>query len=117
MGTDTYLREIEPSHANHLFQSDQRIPWTVGMNCRHRTLMTGGHGLQHVECFLAPNLTNDDSVGTHAKGVLEQFSLANLSLPLDAWGPRFQASNVRLLKLQLGGILDGDKTLRFGNET
>ena len=86
------------------------------MDGRHRTFVAGVHGLQHVEGLLAATLAEDDAVGTHAQRVLHELALADFALAFDVRRPRFHAANVRLLQLQLGGVLDGDQALLVGDE-
>ena len=90
---------------------DNRIARAVGMDRRHRSLVAGGHRLQHVEGFLAANLADDDAVRPHAQRVLDELALPDLAAALDAGRSRLQAAHVRLLQLQLGGVLDGDQAL------
>ena len=71
--------------------------------------MAGVHGLQHVEGFLAAALAEDDAVGPHAQRVLDQLALADFALAFDVGRPRLHAADMRLLQLQFGGVLDGDR--------
>ena len=78
--------------------------------------MAGVHRLQHVEGFFAAALAEDDAVGAHAQRVLDEVALLQLAMALDVGRPRFHARHMRLLQLQLGGVLDGDQALVFRNE-
>ena len=70
--------------------------------------MAGVHGLQHVEGLVGPDFAQDHAVGTHPQRVLDQLALADLALALDVRRAGLHAHHVRLLQLQLGGVLDGD---------
>src|SRR4030095_9436522 len=83
---------------------------------RHGPFVAGRHCLQHVEGFLATHLTDNDTVGPHSECVFDQLSLPDLSAPLDIWWTGLKTPYMRLLQLQLGGILDGDQTLLCRNE-
>src|SRR6266446_2634037 len=50
------LGNVQVGHGNHIFDASQGIAWRVGVYGGERTLMTGIHGLQHVEGFLAAHL-------------------------------------------------------------
>ena len=69
------------------------------------------HGLEHVETLGAANLADDDAVGAHAQGVLDQVTLGDETLALDVLGPGLEADDVGLLELQFGGVLDGNDAL------
>ena len=70
--------------------------------------MTGVHGLQHVDCFSAADLTDDDAIGAHTQSVLDQVALGDLALALDVGRARLEPGDVLLLELQFGRILDRD---------
>ncbi len=77
------------------------------------TVMAGVHGLEHVEGFLATHFADDDPVRPHAQAVAHQVALDDFPPPLDIGRAGFQAHDVVLLELQLGGILDGHDALVF----
>ena len=64
------------------------------------------HRLQHVERFLAAAFADDDPVGAHAQRVLQEIAHRDLAGAFEIGGAGFQADDMRLLQLQLGGILD-----------
>ena len=61
-------------------------------------------------------LTDHDAVGAHTQRVADEVADRDLTLALDVRRARFQADHVRLLQLQLGGILDRDDALVVGDE-
>ena len=69
------------------------------------------HGLQQVERFGSAHLADDDAVGTHTQAVLDEIAHGDLALAFEVRRARLQAHHVRLLQLQLGGILAGDDAL------
>ena len=106
--------EGQAAHGDHLLQAADGLARVVGVDGGHRAFVAGVHGLQHVEGLLAADLAQDHPVGTHAQGVLDQLALADLALALDVRRPGLHAHHVRLLQLQLGGVLDGDQALARG---
>src|SRR5215472_7543130 len=68
-----------PGHAYHLLEPLERITRRIRVHSRHRSFMTGVHGLEHVEGLLAATLADDDTVGTHPKGILDELTLADLA--------------------------------------
>ena len=77
--------------------------------------MAGIHGLQHIQRFLAADLTDDDAVGAHAQGVDQQLALMDRALAFDVGRAGFQPNNVFLMELQFGRVFDGDNSFAIGN--
>ena len=103
-------------HADELLEARDRLARIVGVDGRHRAFVAGVHGLQHVEGFLAAALAEDDALGPHTQRVLDQLALADFALAFEIGRPRLHARDVRLLQLQLGGVLDGDQALLLRDE-
>ena len=53
--------------------------------------MTGVHGLQHVERSTVANLADDDAVGAHTEGVLDEVADRDLALALDVRRTRLES--------------------------
>jgi hypothetical protein len=83
----------------------------VGVQRAHRAVVAGVHGLQQVEGLRSAHLADDDPLGTHAQAVLDQVAHGDLALALEVRRPGLEAHDVRLLQLQLGGVLAGDDAL------
>ena len=81
-----------------------------------RTVVAGGHRLQHVEDLGAADLADDDSVGAHPQTVLDQVALRDFAAAFEIGRARLEPHDVRLLQRQFGRILDGNDTFVFGNE-
>ena len=73
--------------------------------------MAGVHGLEHVEGLATTDLTDDDAVGSHTQGVAHQVADLHLALALDVRRARLHREHVRLVELELLGVLDGDDAL------
>ena len=78
---DRAQRQIAGCHEHHVLETVEGIARRVRVHGRHRAVMAGVHRLQHVKCFSAANLANDDAVGPHAKGIAHQFALRDLAGP------------------------------------
>ena len=61
--------------------------------------MTRVHGLQHVQRFLATNLADHDSIGTHSEAVDHQLALHHRTFAFDIGRASFQTDTVSLLHL------------------
>src|SRR6202011_340772 len=85
------------------------------MDSSKRAFVTGVHGLQHIESLFAPNLTDDNAVGTHTEAVDDQLPLAYRSLAFDVGRTRFQADDVFLFQLKFRGVFNGDDPIGVGN--
>ena len=83
----------------------------VGVDRGERSVVTGIHGLQHVERFFAADLADDDAVRPHTQAVDQQFALPHRAVAFEVGGPGFEARHMRLLQLQFGGVFDGDDAL------
>jgi hypothetical protein len=57
------------------------------------------------------DLADDDPLGPHAQAVLDQIAHRYLALAFEIGRTRFEAHDMRLLELKLGGILAGNDTL------
>ncbi len=73
--------------------------------------MAGVHGLQEIERLRSAHLADDDPLGPHAQAVLDQIAHGDLALALEVGRARFEANDVGLLQLKLGGVLAGDDAL------
>ncbi len=80
----------------------------VGVDRGQRAVVTGVHGLQHVQRFLAADLADHDAVGTHTQAVDQQFALAHRAVAFEVGRTGFETRHVRLLQLQFGRVFDGD---------
>src|ERR1700683_1955576 len=109
------LGNIEVGYRNHVLDAGQGIAYGVGVDRGERTLVTGVHGLQHIEGFFAADFADHDAVGAHTQTVDDQLTLADGAFALDVGGPGFEADDVFLLELKFGGVFDGDDALYIGN--
>ena len=55
----------------------------VGVDRGDRAVVAGVHGLEHVEGLAGTALADDDAVGPHAEGVLDEVADGDLALALD----------------------------------
>src|SRR5215467_13460803 len=111
------LREVCRAHRDHRLDTHQRIPRRVRVHGRQRAVMTRIHRLQHVERFFASHLADDNAVRTHTQRVNHELTLADGALAFDVWRSRLEARDVRLVKLQLGRVFDGDDAFFLGDES
>ena len=109
--SDRAHRKVGVRHQDHVFNARERVAGGICVDRRHRAAVTGVHRLHHVECLAAPDLTDDDAVGSHSKAVSHQIPLGDLTVALDVRRARFELNHMRLLKLQLDGVLDRDDAL------
>ena len=61
------LRKFDASHHDHRLEPTEQLAWRVGVHRRHRSRMTGVHGLEHVERLRTTALSDDDPVGSHTQ--------------------------------------------------
>ncbi len=82
----------------------------------HGPIVTGVHGLHHVQRFRSAALADDNAVRPHTQRINHQVALVDGAGALDVHRPCFKPHHMPLLKLQLGGVLNSDDALLFGNE-
>ena len=102
-------------HADHDFKASQRVAGGVGVDGGERSVVTGIHGLQHVQGLLGADLADDDTVGTHTEGVDDELPDMDCSGAFDVGGAGLHARHVGLLEAQFGGVFDGDDPFVFRN--
>ena len=64
---DDELGQVAVTHEHHRLESGERRAHGVRVDGRHRAVMAGVHGLQHLERLAAAALADDDAVGTHTQ--------------------------------------------------
>ena len=111
--TDRPVGEVKAGHEDHVLDTSKAVTRRVGVDGRHRSLVTRVHGVEHVERFLATDLADDDPVRTHAQCVAEEISLGYLAAAVYVGRPRLQTHDVRLLHLDLDRVLNRDDALCF----
>ena len=109
-------RYVDRGHHHHRLETRQRVPRGVGVDGRHRTVVTGVHRLQHVEGLSAADLTDQDAVGAHPEAVAEELPDGQLAPPLNVGGAVLESDDVRVVDLQLGRVLDRDHALVVRDE-
>ena len=112
MDADAHVRI---GHADHHFQAAQAVARGVGVQRGERAVVTGVHGLQHVQRFLATDLTDDDAVGAHTESVDHQLPDVDGARAFHVGRPGFHARHVGLLQAQFGRVFNGDDALVFRN--
>ena len=74
------------------------------------------HGLEHVQRLATTALADDDPLRAHTERVDDEALNRDLALAVDVLGSGLQATDVLLVQLQLGGVLDGDDSVLDGDE-
>jgi hypothetical protein len=102
--------EICRAHGNHGFDA---VSESAGVGVIVVSDPSAGiHRLQHVQRFLAADLSDDDPVRTHSQGVDHELALSDGTLALDVGRTGLQPRHVVLVQLQLRGVLDRDDAPR-----
>ncbi len=106
----------DAGHEAHRLDPGEHVPRRVRVTGRQRAVVTGVHGLEHVERLATTDLTDDDPLRTHPEGVLHEVLDRDRAFALDVRGPRLEPDDVVLFEPKLGGVLDGDDPLVLGDE-
>ena len=69
---DRPYRQVHAGHEHHRLDAGQRVARGVGVHGADGAVVAGVHGLEHVEGCGVADLADDDAVGAHAQGVLDQ---------------------------------------------
>ena len=75
------------------------------------TVVAGVEGGQQVDHLGAAHLADDQPVGTHPQGLPDQGAEVDGARALDVGRPPLERDDVRMVRAQLGGILDEDEPL------
>src|SRR3546814_7929437 len=78
--------------------------------------MAGVHRGEQVETLRAADFAQDDAVGAHAQGVLDEVADGDRALALQVRRAGFQRQPVRLLQAKLRRVLDGQHALAGRSE-
>src|SRR6185312_15856658 len=89
--TDRARTHVGVTHTNHDFETRHAIARRIRVDRGERAIVTGVHGLEHVQRFFAADFADDDAVGTHTKGVDDEVANFDGAVPFDVRGARFHA--------------------------
>jgi hypothetical protein len=78
----------------HGLEAGRDLIGAAGVERGHETAVAGVGGLEHVQDLRAPDLADDDAVGTHAKGVADQLAQRDLTSTLDVGWARLEPDDV-----------------------
>ena len=87
------------------------------MHGGQRPVMTGVHGLQHVQTLRSSHLAENDAIGTHTQSILDQFPLRHLAFAFDIRRAGFQTHHMVLAQLQFRRVLDRHDPFVIRNES
>ena len=62
---DCARRQFDAGHHHHRLQAGKAVPWCVRVDCRQGTVMPCIHRLQHIQCFPAAYLPDNDAIRAH----------------------------------------------------
>ena len=110
-------RQIETGHRHQGFDSGQGVTAGIGMHGRQGPIMTGIHGLQHIQALGSSDLAQNNLVRTHAEGILHELTLRDLTFPFDIRRPCLQTNYMVLTQLQFGGVFDRYDAFIVRNKT
>src|SRR3546814_2513400 len=67
-----FLGNLDVAHQDHVFHTAQALAGRVAVQRAHGTVMAGVHRGEQVETLRAADFAQDDAVGAHAQGVLDE---------------------------------------------
>ena len=76
-------RQVDAGHEDHRLEPRQHVARAVGVAGRHRAVVAGVHGLEHVQRLAGAALPDDDPVGPHAERVADELADRDRALALD----------------------------------
>src|SRR5688500_7077014 len=76
-------REVDAGHEDHRLEARQHVARAVGVACRHRAVVAGVHGLEHVEGLARTALPDDHPVRAHPEGVPHELADRDRALAFD----------------------------------
>jgi len=82
-------------------EAGEGVAGGICMDGGERPVVTGVHGLEHVEDLCSSHFSDNDAVRTHPQAVSHQVSLRDLALAFQVRRPRFQTDDIPLFQLKL----------------
>ena len=79
--------QVDAGHQHHGLDAGQRVARAVGVDGADRAVVAGVHRLEHVQGRGVADLADDDAVGAHAQGVLDEVADGDLAPALDVGWP------------------------------
>src|SRR4051812_46172201 len=80
---DGARREVLTCLEDQRLQTHQALARVVGVDRRHRAIVSGVHGLEHVQRLSPTTLADDDPVGTHTETALHELADGHRALAFD----------------------------------
>ncbi len=94
---------------HHRLEPAQRVGGAVRVARGQRPLVSGVHGLEHVEGLGSPDLADDDAVRAQTQSVAHQIADGHSAHPVGVGRAGFETYDVRVLESELGHVLDRDQ--------
>src|ERR1700687_2275125 len=113
---DSPRRQVLSRLEHKGLETDQALVRVVGVDRGHRTIVAGVHGLEHVQRLTTSTLTDDDPVGSHTQTALDELADGHRAFAFHVRRTRLELDPVRLLKLELRGVLTRDQPFGLRNE-
>ena len=104
-------RPIEAGGQRERLEPGRHVDGGVGVQGAAATVVAGVEGGQQVHHLGAADLADDQPVGTHPQGLPDQGAEVDGPLALDVGRPPLESDDVRMVRAQLGGVLDEDEPL------
>ncbi len=114
--TDRLHGDVDAGHQHHGLEAGQGVSGSVGVERRERTVVSGVHGLEHVEGLATAHLADDDAIGPHAQGVAHEIADRDLAASFEVLRASLEPDHVAALQAELDGVFDGDDALAERNE-
>ena len=109
-------RDVKTAHGHHGFDPGHSILRRIGVNGRQRAVVARVHRLQHIERFIRPDFSQDDSIRTHSQAVADQGALRHFAFAFYVCHSGLKPHHMILAKLELGRVLNRDDPFRGGDE-
>ena len=108
---------IEPSESSERRQASGDIRRGVGVQCRPTTLMPGVERGEHITHLGSAALPQDDAIGPHAQRRAHKRAHGHGPDPLDIVAALLKMEDMRMVRTQLGGLLNAHNALGGAHQT
>jgi hypothetical protein len=110
-------REIDACEHCQGFKAPECIFGRIGMQGRKAPIVSGVHGLQNVEGLPPAAFPNDNSIGSHSKGMSHEISNSHGTSPLQIGRACLEPNDVIASQSKFGAVLYGHHPFLRGNRT
>src|SRR5215211_9448909 len=107
---------VETGKSPQRFESSRHIGRRIRMDRTAAALMPGVQSRQQIHHLSSPDLTDNETIGTHPQSLANEISQGDLSATLDIRWSGLQPHDMWMIRAQLARVLDQHQPLRGSDQ-